>query len=709
MLNLNPTPIHERVHTPEHDLVQHQHISTPPRVVHAMFEQPDGSFAYARTRSAGPNPFRREMPPHLCQGPPPSPIKPTRVPEVYLKNMTSGPSLEVARNAHAALGAILKPPRKTGPGHKVPKLSLGLHERILLMRQLLWTYISKQATSKAANGGTWMDASIRTAKTQERNGKPGGISLAGKIRLWVRLFIADPTDLPYEARGGSATLLDNEEFVQELNLHLQGFKSLVKANDVVTFTENPTIQRRFGFKSAISIRTAQQWMHKLDYRWTSSVSGQYTDGHERPSVVVYRQEVFLPQFVEHERHMRRWSTDGIEIDERPGRRTVVWFHDESTFYANDRRRQQWVKADAKAEIRPKGEGASLMVANFVSADYGWCASPDGKDSAQVLFHAGKSKEGWFTSANVAAQTREAARICKTYYPDDDHVFVFDNATTHTARPEGALSARRMPVGTQAWGPEVTKYHREYDAAGNLVKESAMYTPDGKLAKEKIRMEDGFFNGRPQPLYFPDNHPTSPGLFKGMRVILTERGLLQPIEERIAKKQEHDRAMCILSGKTPGRRYPNKLRGECPNFNCAAGATECCQRRVLYEQPDFQSVKSNLEIVLEPWLIPMILLPKFHCELNFIEMCWGYAKRVYRRYEFSSKPADLETNLLASLAAIPLVTIRRFATRALRFMDAYRRGLNGRQAAWASKKYRGHRVLPDSLMVDMEKAGMVEKT
>jgi len=37
------------------------------------------------------------------------------------------------------------------------------------------------------------------------------------------------------------------------------------------------------------------------------------------------------------------------------------------------------------------------------------------------------------------------------------------------------------------------------------------------------------------------------------------------------------------------------------------------------------------------------------------------------------------------------------------MDAYEKGLNGSQAAWAARKYRGHRVLPQTLMDDMEKA------
>jgi len=40
------------------------------------------------------------------------------------------------------------------------------------------------------------------------------------------------------------------------------------------------------------------------------------------------------------------------------------------------------------------------------------------------------------------------------------------------------------------------------------------------------------------------------------------------------------------------------------------------------------------------------------------------------------------------------------------MDAYMKGLTGKQAAWAGKKYRGHRTLPVSLMKDLEEARMI---
>ncbi|KAG2036986.1 hypothetical protein BDR03DRAFT_864797 [Suillus americanus] len=40
-------------------------------------------------------------------------------------------------------------------------------------------------------------------------------------------------------------------------------------------------------------------------------------------------------------------------------------------------------------------------------------------------------------------------------------------------------------------------------------------------------------------------------------------------------------------------------------------------------------------------------------------------------------------------------------RSLRFLDAYRRGLSGKQAAWANRKYRGHRTLPDSILRELD--------
>ncbi|KIK79762.1 hypothetical protein PAXRUDRAFT_53291, partial [Paxillus rubicundulus Ve08.2h10] len=128
---------------------------------------------------------------------------------------------------------------------------------------------------------------------------------------------------------------------------------------------------------------------------------------------------------------------------------------------------------------------------------------------------------------------------------------------------------------------------------------------------------------------------------------------------------------------------------------------CCCHRILFNEPDFLNVESLLETQCCECGFHMIFLPKFHCELNFIEMCWGYAKQIYQLNPPSSKEADLEQNVITALAAIPLTMI--FAMHSWRFMAAYKCGLDGAQPAWAVKKYCGHCVLPETLMADLDKA------
>jgi hypothetical protein len=205
------------------------------------------------------------------------------------------------------------------------------------------------------------------------------------------------------------------------------------------------------------------------------------------------------------------------------KRVIVWFHDESIFYAHDRRKKGWFHKDAGAKPYAKGKGASLMVADYVSVDFGWLTSPDVKRSARRIFKPGKNRDGYFTSADILDQAREATNILRTFYPEYDHVLIYDNATTHLKHAEDALSATSMPKGIPKpgtnWGIEVSKCD---PVTGKLI-----YRPDGKVEKEKIRMRDAQFrNGEPQPLYFPmDPNNKLRGKFKGMSVILQERGYI----------------------------------------------------------------------------------------------------------------------------------------------------------------------------------------
>jgi transposase len=73
--------------------------------------------------------------------------------------------------------------------------------------------------------------------------------------------------------------------------------------------------------------------------------------------------------------------------------------------------------------------------------------------------------------------------------------------------------------------------------------------------------------------------------------------------------------------------------------------------MLYNEADFVNVKSTLELACDAYSIRILFLPKFHCELNFIEQCWGHAKRIYRQKPPLSSEGDLEKNLIDALDSV----------------------------------------------------------
>lgn len=114
---------------------------------------------------------------------------------------------------------------------------------------------------------------------------------------------------------------------------------------------------------------------------------------------------------------------------------------------------------------------------------------------------------------------------------------------------------------------------------------------------KVHITNSVLNdGSPQDFYWQDGHPNA-GMFKGMARILEEHSF--------------DVSM---------------LKVQCKNFNCPQGSTTYCCHQILYNQSDFTDVKSNLETICRLRGFEVLFLPKFHCELSFIEQCWGYAKR-----------------------------------------------------------------------------------
>ncbi|KAF8158145.1 hypothetical protein B0H34DRAFT_674612 [Crassisporium funariophilum] len=396
----------------------------------------------------------------------------------------------VAKVALTELKQILKPKRNV-KGHRYADSGLDsvTRKRLESMKMLLWCYIDP------AHKRSFAGAALHVAKTETR-----GPYWARKLTEWIRAYIEDGT-LPENLYGTwSESLIVHEDLRQELSIYLQSQGKYVTADHLVQYMAREDVKTRWKRKEGISLPTAKRWMEKLGYRWTVQPSGQYVDGHEREDVVHYRQHVFLPAMAEYEARARTYDNDGKEVPKawpndiedgpRPFQdRMSLWYHDESTYYANDRRKVGWVHKDAKAVPRAKGEGASLMVADFICADHGWCRSPDGSESARVLFKAGAERQGYFTNEDVRAQTQKAMDILDKHHPNDKHVFVFDNATTHLKRADDTLSARKMPKNP-------SKPENNFGVERNKIGEDGkpIYGPDRRPLKEKAAYASKKYRG-----------------------------------------------------------------------------------------------------------------------------------------------------------------------------------------------------------------------
>lgn len=281
------------------------------------------------------------------------------------------PTIDEANRALEKLDAAIRKPRPSGPGFVYADLDRVTNTRYAAMIACLNYY-----TDPKSKG--FIDASECAAKGQTR-----GSTYARSIRKWIRRLIKSG-NLPENHQGQwNISTLDDEDVANEIKLHLQQVGKYVSAEDLAKFLQDPDTRARLKIVRKVSLRTAQRWLLRHGYRWRAELKGQYFDGHERPDVVAYRQTTFIPLWRALERQRIIFKEDGTPDPKHrmfllPGEKPIlVWFHDESIFYANDRRLVRWVHIDEHAKPFKKGEGKSIMVADLFCPEVGWLRGPNG--------------------------------------------------------------------------------------------------------------------------------------------------------------------------------------------------------------------------------------------------------------------------------------------------------------------------------------------
>ena len=404
----------------------------------------------------------------------------------------------------------------------------------LVLHRLLVSDLKYPLTNAAVNIANIIERSERT------------------VREWRTIFATNKGSFPDTLQGKyqrSGVLWHSEDlnkratkYVRE-NAAVKGrpnmkLVSFVKwVNDVLL----PNHALEPGYPRKVSTETARKWLHEIGFEVIDAKKGTYVDGHERADVVEYRgkflRKMVALGFLNEDNAPTEEAKQALPTDlECPPKerleKTVIVFHDESTFQANDYEKTQWGTKDQHMLV-PKGRGAGIMVSDFITEQDGYLhlteaeyqegleKYPNLKRYARASIEYGENKDGYWTSERFINQIKSVSQIAEVKYPREKGykvVFVFDHSSCHGAYAEDALNASRMNA-----------------------------KPGGK----QPLMHDTFWKGNPQSM-------VNRGVAKGLIQVLTERGryrkgmVLQEMRDEIAThpdfKEEKTRIEYCLNNK-----------------------------------------------------------------------------------------------------------------------------------------------------------------
>lgn len=273
-----------------------------------------------------------------------------------------------------------------------------------------------------------------------------------------------------------ASMMHDENFRLEIQQY-------VRENGYVKGKPNLTLQQFMTWVNdkwgvGISTSTASLWLHELGFSYQQFSKGVYFDGHERPDVLEDR-KVYLETLLSYENRMMVYQSPATDPSS-PIRPIIRVFHDESTFHSNADQTFHWCDGTKQA-LKQKSLGQAIMVSDFID-EVGGFLEYEGEAARLLLEH---QSEGYFTNQMLIAQVHRTISIFEKKYPAAQGLFIFDNAPSHTKRPDDALNADKMNV---------------------------------KDGGKQPFMRDASWEGVVQNMTLPD------GRQKGMKTVLEERGV-----------------------------------------------------------------------------------------------------------------------------------------------------------------------------------------
>lgn len=432
----------------------------------------------------------------------------------------------------------------------------------------------------------------------------------------------------------------------------------------------------------------------------------YYDGHEREETIAAR-HVFLEKKRALYRRALFWFVNEKgemslhKPDLRDGEKPVIFvYHDEASAKTNDEQRSYWA-SDWAQVLRKKNDGANFMVSDFIDSFSGYVnltddqfnaakvkaaadtASPclltrmaaasmmPEQPKARVLFATGRggdeceeantdhgvtgskwcNAKGYWDNRSMVRHVNLLIRIFNIKYPNHEMVLVVDNSSGHYAVGDAGLSPSAMnlnPGGKTQAKPDDGFYFVE-DAAWvgcgpRPLKRVVHPLCDGLDGFNRLPARD--VQGLPCVWYVDKE---SKKVWNTMPTCAVAKGLKKVLNQRW-------QAGARYANGTPMQKDPATMNLE-----------ECRQEIVKFQ--DFEASKSRLELLCSQFGHTCLFLPKFHPELNPIELNWRDSKNELRRWcKCSSK--GFKERWHKALDAITNKMIQRYFKSAMEFEAVY---------------------------------------
>jgi len=254
---------------------------------------------------------------------------------------------------------------------KDPHVSIVLWTHLTGMVSVLNLYLDPQVQF------TWREASLIVVRVQG-----SGEKKAWNLCKWILDFIQVSRLPSYKSGQNRWSILEDEDIkaVVQLKLMERAKGQSITARDIIDIVVScPRLQECFSHsgitKPVISEHSAHHWLTTLEWQYGLPQKGMYVDGHEREDIVQYHQAL-IERWKQYEQCFHLWDNkgnllplpNGFPVPGAIGRfHLILVTHDESTFFQNDLQRSHWSH---------KGDGQSVMVSEFLTADWGHLCDGD---------------------------------------------------------------------------------------------------------------------------------------------------------------------------------------------------------------------------------------------------------------------------------------------------------------------------------------------